>query len=518
MLNNERYTLKDAQYTPKEEIENKIFAECLKLLNKNLRLSLPSNILISLIVFIGLQQDINPIWLNSWFAAVLIISVLRGFFCFLNHSTLSVQLQYKLLLIGTGLSASLWGILGSALMPNGDLLHQMLVILIIIGVASGGLHTLQASAKVNCLFLSLSILPMNAWFFFQDTFTHFSLGIALFLYFSFMIMVSLRSYRLLHYNLTLTYNNLNLIKKLSTTNNVLEESESRFHAAFDFAAIGMAIVSLDGQFLKVNKSLCQITGYTEDELLKTDFQAITYKEDLETDLNYARQLLAGEINSYQLEKRYIHKNGNLIWILLSGSLIRNSENSPLYFIAQIQNIDLQKNAEQELKYIALHDVLTGLANRKQLEISFEYALTYAKRHQTRIAVLFIDLDYFKDINDNYGHDIGDSLLKEIASRLKAAFRASDILVRLGGDEFMLVLTEITNSTQAENVAKKILTIIGKPMKIDNHKLSITGSIGMSIFPEDGQDLSTLMKHADKALYFVKSEGRNNFKMFMHEHC
>ncbi|HEN4756102.1 TPA: PAS domain S-box protein, partial [Legionella pneumophila] len=137
----------------------------------------------------------------------------------------------------------------------------------------------------------------------------------------------------------------------------MEESELRFRSAFNSAAIGMAIVSLEGMWLKVNQSLCQIVGYSEEELLETNFQSITYPEDLELDLGYVRQLLEGDIRFYHMEKRYIHKNGSIIWILLSASLIRDPENKPLYFISQIQNIDAQKRAEQELQHIAYHDIL-----------------------------------------------------------------------------------------------------------------------------------------------------------------
>lgn len=516
MLNKRQPLSEGVEYNVQEEIDKKIFIERFRLLTKNLKSSLPANLLCAIIVFVGLQGIISPLWLNSWFSAVLVITILRGFLGYFNHTGLSLQVQFNLFLIGTCLSAILWGVLSSVLMPNGDLLHQMLVMIIITGVASGGLHALQASATIGCLFLGFIILPMNVWFFYQDTWTHFSLGVAIFVYFCFMIMVSLRGYNLLVYNMTLRYKNVDLIKQLSTTNNILEESESRFHSAFDFAAIGMALVSLEGQWLKVNKSLCQLTGYTEEELLKTTFQAITYPEDLETDLNYVRQLLAGDIITYQMEKRYIHKNGSLIWVLLNVSLLRNADNKPCYFIAQIQDIDLQKKAELELKYIAYHDELTGLANRKQLENSFEYALTYAKRHQSHIAVLFIDLDHFKGVNDTYGHEIGDLLLIEISSRLKNSLRASDIVVRLGGDEFIVVLTDINDVEQVQNVARKILALIQKPIMIKHHTLLITGSIGGSLYPDNGGDLSELMKHADKALYRAKSEGRNNYKPFMSE--
>lgn len=162
------------------------------------------------------------------------------------------------------------------------------------------------------------------------------------------------------------------------------------------------------------------------------------------------------------------------------------------------------------QYIAYHDILTGLANRKQLDASFQLALSYAKRYRNKIAILFMDLDHFKEINDTLGHDIGDRLLIEIGSRLKQAIRSTDILIRQGGDEFIIALTELHNTDQIAEIAKKILMTITRPIVIETHTISITGSIGISIYPQDGKDLSMLLKKADKALYIVKSEGRNNF--------
>lgn len=498
----------------KETMRQRIFADRIKLLNQNLLFSIPANFFCSALVFFGLYDLTNPTWLFAWFATGVIVSALRcGLFFFIRSNSGSLVLNIRLLIAGTTVSAALWGVAGTLLMPQQDLLHQMMLIIVIIGVASGGLHTLQASAQASCLFFTLTIAPLNLWFFFQADIIYLLLGLALLIYLGFMLVVSWHGYRLLSSNLKLRYKNLDLIDQLSQSNVVLKESESCFHSAFDFAAIGMALVSLEGRWLKVNKSLCHIVGYSEEELLEIDFQKITYPEDLELDLNYVRQLLAGKITTYQMEKRYICKDSSIIWVLLSGSLIRDVENNPLYFIAQIQNIDSQKRVEQELKYIAYHDVLTGLSNRKQLDVSFEFALAYAKRHKTHIAILFMDLDYFKEVNDQYGHEVGDLLLIETASRLQASLRSSDILARLGGDEFIMGLTEVSDLGPVSEVIKKILSSIAKPIRIKQHRILITSSIGVSLYPEDGQDLNTLIKKADNALYHVKSEGRNNFILY-----
>jgi diguanylate cyclase (GGDEF)-like protein/PAS domain S-box-containing protein len=482
------------------------------LLNDNLLLSIPANFICFLIVFIGLYNEVNHTYLFLWFITAVVTFFLHGS-AFIINRIHSIPTEYYLkFLIGLAIIyGALWGISGSMLIPHNNLLYQMVIIIISIGVASGGLHILQPNMTASILFFTLIILPLIIWLFLQNASTYFLLGIALLIYLCFILMVSWMGNKLLNTNLRLRYENLDLVNRLVISNTILAESETSFRSAFDSAAIGMAIVSLEGKWLKVNQSLCQILGYTEEELLKIDFQTITYPDDLELDLSYVRQLLTGEISSYHMEKRYIKKNNSVIWILLSGSLVRNTKNKPLYFIAQIQNIDAQKKAEQELIYVAHHDILTGLANRKQLEASFALALSYAKRHHNQIAVLFMDLDYFKKINDTLGHDIGDRLLIEIGSRLKTIIRSTDILIRQGGDEFILALTELNEADEVIKIAKKILITVAKPLKIKSHKISTTISIGISIYPKDGQDLSMLIKQADKALYIVKTEGKNNFR-------
>lgn len=489
-----------------------IAAEQMKLLNQNIMFSIPANFICYLIVFTGIYKNINHKLLYAWFITALFFLILQASAFIVDRIyTLPKKYYSNFLIVVSCCHAALWGLSGSVLMPEDNLLSQMLVIMVIIGVTSGGLHTLQPSLAASFLFFTIMILPLSTWLFLQNTLTHFLLGIALFIFLCFVSIISWMGNKLLTTNFKLRYKSLDLAHKLSINNKIMKESESRFRSAFSFAAIGMALVSLEGRWLKVNQSLCQLLGYSEEELLKTDFQTITYPEDLAVDLNKVQLLLAGRISSYHLEKRYIKKDGSILWILLSGSLIRDSDKQPLYFIAQIQDIDARKKAEEELKYLAYHDALTGLANRKQLDASFELALSFAKRQKNQIAILFMDLDHFKEINDNLGHDIGDLLLIEIGARLKKTIRTSDILIRQGGDEFLIALTEVTSSEKVIEVAKKILIAITTPVKIKSHKILITGSIGISIYPKDGQDLNTLVKAADNALYVVKEEGRNNFR-------
>lgn len=300
-------------------------------------------------------------------------------------------------------------------------------------------------------------------------------------------------------------------KNALAANKLLKESEERFRSAFEFAATGMALISFEGHYLRVNQSLCQILGYSEAELLDIDSHKLMNLEDLEKEKPFLRQLLEGEVKTYELEQRFFNKNGELIWVRVNTSLIHDETGHPLYCISQLQNINAEKKAEEQLQLMAFHDPLTGVANRNKLEQYLHHLISTAQQNQPGFAVIMIDLDKFKKINDSIGHEAGDILLQVVAERLKTTVRATDLVARLGGDEFVIVLTNIKMLEVVAVVAQKILHNILKPIVIRGHEIFTSTSIGISYFPNDGQDIQTLMRNADLALYRAKEQGRNNYQ-------
>jgi diguanylate cyclase (GGDEF)-like protein len=198
---------------------------------------------------------------------------------------------------------------------------------------------------------------------------------------------------------------------------------------------------------------------------------------------------------------------------MSISVIRGDEGEIRYHIAHFTDISAERAAEEKLHHIAHHDSLTGLPNRFSLSGRIHQALALARRDGGRVALLFIDLDRFKVVNDTLGHHIGDELLIEVARRLQESVRDSDVVARLGGDEFVIMLTGIEHSTSVAMVAEKIVLTVGSPYVIEGHDLYTSPSIGIAIFPTDGGNGDTLMKNADAAMYHAKSAGRNNFQFF-----
>jgi diguanylate cyclase (GGDEF)-like protein/PAS domain S-box-containing protein len=449
----------------------------------------------------------------------------------------------------------------------------------------------------------------------------------------------------------------------------VKDSEERFSATFNQAAVGLAHVAPDGRWLRVNRKLCDIVGYTEEELLKLTFQDITHPDDLDRDLDKVRQMLAGTISVYAIEKRYFRKTGGYIWINLTLSLMRDEHGEPKYFISVVEDITQRKrferafhaiiagtatasgddffrtlvmnlaNAvgaryafvgrlmdhrhdriqviaswtgtdfgdnfqydlagtpcedvvgktlchfphsiqfqfpedkllvemqaesylgiplfsnsgetlgilvvlhdqpmddiasainvmgvfgaragaelerllfERQLTHLANHDALTSLPNRNLLQDRLHQAIAHTQRTGQLLAVLFLDLDRFKTINDSLGHDKGDRVLTIISTRLAGCVRDGDTIARLGGDEFIILLQDLSREEDAAIVAGKIISCLQQPLAVNGHELFITASIGISFYPQDGDDGNTLLKNADTAMYRAKESGRNAFALY-----
>ncbi|AFY74558.1 PAS domain S-box/diguanylate cyclase (GGDEF) domain-containing protein [Synechococcus sp. PCC 7502] len=316
------------------------------------------------------------------------------------------------------------------------------------------------------------------------------------------------------------------ITEVKLSEEALRLSEERFRLTFNYAPIGMMIKALNGQSVQVNQAIAQILGYTPSELLELTCVDITHPEDLPTSLEMRQRLLAGEFPSYQIPKRYIRKDGTFVDTLLHVSLTRDGNGEPIHFIDQIEDVSDRKRAEEKISYLAFHDPLTGLPNRALFNDRLNQALALASRlHQeqsnfkTLLAVMFIDLDRFKVVNDSLGHAMGDRLLQLVAERFTRNMRKSDTIARMGGDEFMLLLPEVKQVEDVVKVAEKILKSLSQPFHLDHHEMYITASIGICLYPHDGDDGDTLLKNADVAMYRAKEQGRNHYQIFtqsMHE--
>jgi len=415
----------------------------------------------------------------------------------------------------------------------------------------------------------------------------------------------------------------------------LEESERLFRATFYHAAVGISRIAIDGRWLEVNDKLCEITGYSREELLTKSPQDITYHEDLEDYLAQASHLLSGEIDTYVTEKRFIRNDGSIVWINLTASIIRDDTGQPIHFIAVIEDINERKLADDKLKeaaaffrstgegvmitdqtgiildvndaftnimkysredvigknprllnsgrhdaaffkdmwehlnnygnwhgeiwnrtksghihpyiltissvknkseqvtrfvgvfadittmkktealldHLAHHDPLTNLPNRLLFKDRLIRSLADAKRNTCVIAVVFLDLDHFKNINDTLGHGVGDLLLSEIAQRMEKHIRIGDTVGRFGGDEFCLVFDGLNSTVDTIPLIEKLSLIFADSFTINEHVLHMTASMGIAVYPYNSNDPDALLSFADAAMYEAKDAGRNTYRFY-----
>ncbi|MBA3748444.1 MAG: PAS domain S-box protein, partial [Solirubrobacterales bacterium] len=235
----------------------------------------------------------------------------------------------------------------------------------------------------------------------------------------------------------------------------MSEAQERFRRAFEDAPIGMAVAALDGRFLEVNQALCTITGYTAEELTETTFSTITHPDDLDADYVVMWALVNSEISSSSDEKRYLRPDGSVVWVSRSVTLVRDADGQPLHFLDQIQDITERRRFEIELRHLADHDPLTGLLNRRRFEQELDRHVAEVARYGPSGALLVLDLDHFKYVNDALGHHAGDELILSVAAILGDSVRESDTLARLGGDEFAVLLPH-ADRRGAERVAKALV--------------------------------------------------------------
>lgn len=424
----------------------------------------------------------------------------------------------------------------------------------------------------------------------------------------------------------------------------LHESEQRFFGAFQHAAIGMALIHPDGRFLRVNAAVCRMLGYRESELLGLDITALTHPDDLAIDMELMAQMLSGQRDSYQLEKRNFHKDGHAVHLQLSVSVVRDEDGAPRYFVSQAQDISERKafedalHRERELAEVTLrsigdavittdpqlritslnpiaeamtgwasgeaqgraieeifqlfdaqtgnpvanplraaiehntivdlagktllrhrhgfdtpvedssapihdhadnviggvlvfhdvsetralalkmihltqHDTLTGLPNRSQLQGHIEQALATATRRQQRAAVLYIDIDNFKQVNELYGHAAGDRVLYAFTTQIRHCLAPDELLSRHGGDEFVVVLTHAESVGEIASMCQKLVIHCEQTSLPELPELSLRVSIGVSIFPDDAVEPESLLQHAETATYAAKAQGQHGYRFF-----
>ncbi|AFY61136.1 PAS domain S-box/diguanylate cyclase (GGDEF) domain-containing protein [Synechococcus sp. PCC 6312] len=292
------------------------------------------------------------------------------------------------------------------------------------------------------------------------------------------------------------------------------KSEAKYRSIFENTIEGIFQSSPSGSYISANPALAKIYGYSTPAELQENLTDISNQLYV---LPERRQEFV-EILSQQgyvtdFESQVYRRDGQIIWISENARVVKDAEGQPLYFEGTVVDITERKLAESTIYYQAFHDLLTGLPNRVLFDDRLPLALAEARRHHDFVAVMFLDLDRFKAINDTLGHAIGDQLLQEVAARLTRCLREVDTVARWGGDEFTILLPGLAQPQDAALVAERIITTLKPSFNLEDHHLHITTSLGIAIFPQDGEDADTLLRNADVALYRAKDTGRDNYQFY-----
>lgn len=306
---------------------------------------------------------------------------------------------------------------------------------------------------------------------------------------------------------TLLYSIIHDITARRRAEESLRESEARFRAIFEAAPIGIELADKSGRLIATNAALQQMLGYSADELRDIDFASITHPDDVAAENALDDELVSGRRATYQLEKRHLHKEGHVIWTRLTATIARNEHGEAQFALGMVEDITDRKRAEEALAHQALHDTLTGLPNRVLLYDRLEQALCAGRRGGTPVALLLMDLNRFKEINDTFGHHFGDLVLEQVGKRLQHVLRQSDTIARLGGDEFAIVLPD-TGEQGAVHAAEKLVAALVEPFIVHGHALQVEASVGIALAPDHSDDRTTLLRQSDVAMYVAKHAGNS----------
>jgi diguanylate cyclase (GGDEF)-like protein/PAS domain S-box-containing protein len=301
-----------------------------------------------------------------------------------------------------------------------------------------------------------------------------------------------------------------MLESLQQTHQNLSDSRERYRTLTENTYDLISEISTDGIYLYTSPNFSEVLGYDQSDMINRSIGNFIFAEDKNEVLDAVTSLIPASLK--KLTYRMTCKNGDLKWVESTGKTY-NTVNGEVRLVFVSRDITDRRRYEETIKFQAFHDSLTQLPNRSLFKDRLSLELAHSKRNKKMLALIFLDLDRFKMINDSLGHEIGDQLLCEVASRLKRCLREDDTVARLGGDEFTIMLPDIANEDGAAKVAEKILESIRQPIIISDHKLFISTSAGIALYPNDGEDTEALLKNADTAMYLSKEKNRNNYQFY-----
>jgi diguanylate cyclase (GGDEF)-like protein len=507
-----------------ETFSQKIQVELLKLLYRQLPIGLFAESLAAISLVVGLWGVLDNGLLLAWLLMnLLCCGVARHILvAWFNRSRLKQYSEYQhyqrwmvLFAVGVFVSAVNWGLVGSLLLVQGDELRRTFEIIILVGVTAGCSPFYSPSRYMYSLFIIPAFIPFAITMMLQGG-VFYVLGLISLVYVAIMIGVSFYSYQLISTSLALRFKNSNLVNNLEMQKNELEKSLSLIKATLESATDGILAVDSNNKVEDYNQKFVDMWHLHQAVLhgRTTSSLADMMKHQLKDPASFLRKIEELYANKEQDSFDELYFINGMVFERYSYP--QRLDDKYVGRVWSFRNVTERKQLEDKLMYQANYDSITGLPNRNFLLTYISREMVIAKNNQTMMAVLFVDVDGFKYINDTFGHTLGDKVLKTISERLQSCLGSGDIISRGSSDEFIIVLPALTNEIQAMEKANQFLEITRKPFTINGSKFTVTISIGVNYFPQDAEDPETLIRNADISMYRAKELGKNGVQFFSEE--
>jgi diguanylate cyclase (GGDEF)-like protein/PAS domain S-box-containing protein len=490
----------------------KIFREQVHLLFANSMVPIFLSVLAAVLLCWALQSVISHNVLTLWIAVFCIISAMRIalLVLFKREATGSEQreLWYWCFLIGTYVIAGVWGSAAIFLFPENSLSHQTVFFVIMIGMAASGISSLCPNLPVVTGFLSLALMPLIVRLMAAGSSDSLFNGSLILLFW----VVSLFGAVKIHGNLR---ENIQLRLQSIDREKTLKVSEQRYRYIFKNAPLGIFHYDVESVIVDCNEEFIRILGSSRELLVGLNMLEVLQEQKM---LQAIRDSLTRGEGYYEGDYTAV-TSGRTTPVRVFFKAVNSLEQTPIGGVGIVEDFTEKKLTEEQIQYYASYDSLTGLPNRRLLLEYLSHELSRARRRGHYGALLFIDLDNFKTINDSLGHSVGDELLKVVAKRIRECIRQEDTAARMGGDEFIIIVTELDRSMglaahKARGIAEEISLCLSAPCQIEGRDLQITPSVGVSLFPKDDKGVDDILKQADTAMYRAKAAGRNAIHFFL----
>jgi diguanylate cyclase (GGDEF)-like protein/PAS domain S-box-containing protein len=491
---------------------HKYKSELVKTAYKYLQISSIAVVLNATVLSVVLYEHVDTTYLLIWYISMLIVSSLRfasSKYYNKHKERFSTKRWEQLFLLGVVVAGLLWSTSSFILFVKDSLLHQMMLIIVLAGVSAGAISTLSSLIKAIRIFLVLVTVPLILALLTQNSSIYMYVAILEIMYLIMLLNISKQF-----------YNQYLFIIKSKIKNSIQEEkillSEERFKKIFKEAPVGILLYDTNLKIKEVNQELSDILEAPKEFLIGLDLTTLSDSRVIPS----FKSALNNDKGEYEGEYKTKYKN-KTIWINIHATPLLNTKNEVYGAIATITDITQRMKNQWLIEYQAKYDTLTDIPNRSSLMEHIKHNIDLYNHHKIIFSLFFLDIDNFKNINDTLGHNIGDSILVQITKRLKGILREEDIIARIGGDEFVIVLPNLTTdrheaSKKIDIISKKIHTSLLKTFKIDQHHLNVSTSIGIVTMNNNEDTADDLLKHADVAMYQAKKDGRSVSRYYFDE--